>query len=311
MFTKLLVPLDGTELSEGVLPYVSRLAESLDAQILVLSVIEPSSGVRPGTYFFGSPEALDSSETRVETDHQEIVRRLANEGVRAQSIVVAGYSAETIVRVAEREGCDLIAMATHGRRMLGRVFQGGVTDEVVRSSPVPVLAINPPIVERYSPDGGAITRIIVPLDGSPFAEQALPYAEGLARKLQLEITLARVIDTGAPYTGVLDDARFVQVDDDVKAAAATYLKKVAEDLEGKGLKVRTELASGNAPESLVDIARRTPEDIIVMTSHGRSGLARWMEGSVAESLIRSSGDPVLIVPPPVAAEALIPVTSSE
>ena len=196
MFKKLLVPLDGSELAEGILPYVTQLANESGSPIVLVSVVD----------------AADRTETAafiLKRYLEDVEDRLAAQEVEAESVVTVGRPAEQILRVAEREECDLIAMATHGRSAIGRGIFGSVTDKVMRASRLPTLAVAPERAARDGQPGVAVSTIVVPLDGSDLAETALPYAEELARELSLTVMLVRVIDTGGPYIGVLDDARFV------------------------------------------------------------------------------------------------------
>ena len=162
------------------------------------------------------------------------------------------------------------------------------------------MAFGPRYVTAHVQPGDTISRIIVPLDGSSLAETALPFAEELARRLSLGIVLARVIDTGGPYTGLRDDATNVKVDPGIKSAALRYLNTLRWKLAEKGQKVRTEVLVGTPAERISNLAEVTADNVVVMTTRGRSGLARLAKGSVTESVIRSSGHPVLVIPPPVA-----------
>jgi nucleotide-binding universal stress UspA family protein len=187
-------------------------------------------------------------------------------------------------------------MSTHGRNALARGMLGSVTDKVIRTSLIPVLAIAPERAVKYADKGRPMTRLMAPLDGSPFAETALPYVRLLAQRLGMGVTLVRVIDTGGPYTGFWDDARFYEIGIQLRKEAEEYLKAQSEKLTGEGLKVRWKVLSGNPGFSLVDLARAEPQDMVVLATHARVGLSRLILGSVTEALVRSSGDPVLVVP---------------
>jgi nucleotide-binding universal stress UspA family protein len=143
-------------------------------------------------------------------------------------------------------------------------------------------------------------RIVVPLDGSSVAEQALPPAIELARLLSVPLHLLRVVD---PYvtehgslTGMFVDegaiARAVREEDEI---AQRYLQEVAERLSGSGdgLQVTVETVRGHVDRSIVD--RTTGGDLLALASHGRGGLQRWLLGSVAEKVIRHARTPVLLV----------------
>lgn len=281
MFKKVLVPLDGSELAQGILPFVSLLAKQLKAPLTLLWVADAKRRVPAGL--------------QVKEHLQEISRRLAADNVTADVSVSAGDSAREIVKVAGDQGFDLIAMSTHGRGGLGRGVLGSVADEVIRSSPIPTLVVAPEMAKKFWTEGEPISKIVVPLDDSPEAEAVLPYVEELARILTLEVILVRVISTGGPYVGLLDDARFVEINPEIKEMAQNYLEALTERLENKGLLVVWRLLDGIPGERLVDFARETPQNMIALTTRGRSRIERWLEGSVSEALVRASGDPVLVI----------------
>jgi nucleotide-binding universal stress UspA family protein len=142
------------------------------------------------------------------------------------------------------------------------------------------------------------SRIVVPLDGSDVAEQALGPAEELAGKLGVPVHLVRVADVvGSDYTYaygyMLDGHLMAERLDNVRELAAEYLIEVAKPMIQLGLAVTTELRNGSATAELESAMQ--PGDLFVMASHGRSGLARWYLGSVAEQLIRTATVPVMLI----------------
>ena len=141
-------------------------------------------------------------------------------------------------------------------------------------------------------------RIVVPLDGSELAEKALPAAEELARLAGAPLHLIRVVDLprlerfGA-YGLTVEYASFALLADEERAVAREYLEKVAAGLTGRGRTVTTEVADGVTARVLVGLSK--PGDAIVMASHGRTGMARWFLGSVAEDVVRHATVPVLLI----------------
>jgi nucleotide-binding universal stress UspA family protein len=142
------------------------------------------------------------------------------------------------------------------------------------------------------------TRIVVPLDGSDLAEQALATAEDMARATDAAMHLVRVVDfpptafTYAYGAMIESDAITMQLDDELRLAS-DYLSAVATPLVASGLTVTTEVRHGIAIQELIDAM--TPGDLYVIASHGRSGVARWFLGSVAEEITRRASVPVLLV----------------
>ena len=340
MFTKALVPLDGSDVARGILPYILYVAKGLDMPLVLLTVLDPddadlpeslaapmdeegrSREYLPGTISF-EPEAVDLGErerrphpheagrtdatevlenlqTRVRQDLEETARQLAQEhGLKVEARVELGKPADTIVRVAQREGCDLIAMSTHGRNPLARGVLGSVTDRVIHTSHTPVLTITPQRAREFD-QGAVLRRLILPLDGSTLAEEAIPYCEALAKGLGLEVILARVTKIGGVYASYMDGYVYATLPDlerQIEAEAVEYLRAVAEKMEAKGVKASVRLLKGAPARALLELADETEQCMVVLTTHGRSGFMRWLLGSVAETLVRASGDPVLVIPP--------------
>jgi nucleotide-binding universal stress UspA family protein len=201
--------------------------------------------------------------------------------VESKVIAVIGKPSEGIIEYADLYNCDLIAMATHDRNLLGQALRGSVTNAVIRSSLVPVIAITPEKQKGHLGQSAELSRMLVPLDGSSFAESILPYVENLAERLGLEVVLVQALRS-----------------DEQEAAreASRYLENIAaERLGGIGIKARWEVITGDAAQEIAKMAQQSPDTMIALASHSRSGISRWVTGSVAEELLRESGNPVLII----------------
>lgn len=310
----MLVPLDGTDVAAGILPYVSEVASRAGVPLLLLGIVDPAAiHYPPGAVDRPAEAGSESGETGVlyrdqiesaakgnAADELEAVAA----GLREQGINVGvrssiGSPAEEILRVAEDEGCGIIAMSTHGRNAIARGILGSVTDKVVHASTLPVLTVTPERAKDYAGEGSAsLQTVMVPLDGSDLSERALPFASQLARALSMDLLLVRAVSLDSPsyayggYVGLADAHA------QVVPAATEYLDGVAEDLKRQGIRARFKVLRGSAPHALLDFAQETPNDLIAMTTHGRSGITRWLMGSVGEAMVRASGDPVLIIPNP-------------
>jgi nucleotide-binding universal stress UspA family protein len=351
MFTKILVPMDGSELSEAILPGVAYLAKRLDIPVELVSIVdagtppvaheaatpgivrhpfisyaadersytgvpgrrvlESDPSVRSGYQFdqnVGKEPGEDMIEVQVWLD--ERASWLGQQGVSVvESKVVAaiGKPSEGIIEYADLHNCDLIAMATHDRNWLGQALGGSVTNAVIRSSPVPVIAITPEKQQGHLGQAVELSSVLVPLDGSPFAESVLPYVENLAGRLGLEVVLVQVLglDEVLPPAGaggttaVPQSSRNIPMDTTREQVATTdasrYLENIAERLGGMGIKARWEVITGDAAQDIAIMAQKTPDSMIALASHSRSGISRWVTGSVAEELLRESGNPVLII----------------
>ena len=304
----ILVPLDGSDIAAGILPYASQVAKSCGVPLLLLTVLDPDSMGRPNSAYTLQSLARDRGPNYWEEIERilqvkaldalkGVASRLREEGVAVEVQASLGRPAEQILQVSEEEGCGLIAMSTHGRNPISRSILGSVTDKVIHTSKVPVLTVTPERGKSYQEGSGSVTTIVVPLDGSELAEEALPFAEELARALSLDILLARAVRTELPtYTEAEFSAWEPDLTEGIIQEATEYLAGVAESLVSRGLTVRTEVVRGAPAQALLTLAQETEQNLIAMTTRGRSGLSRWLMGSVTEALVRSSGDPVLVIP---------------
>ncbi len=302
----ILVPLDGSDVADGIVPYVSQIAKRGNAPLVLLTVVDtdaldypawvstlpPTSAMEAGHVHKHQFE--ENARVHAYDTLKKIAAGLQNEDITAEVRATVGRPAEEILRVADEEGCGLIAMSTHGRNAITRGVLGSVTDKVLHASAAPVLTVAPERARNYQEDEASLQTVIVPLDGSELAERALPYAEQLASVLSLGILLARVVRFERPHytdTGIeLPDLTEQLVDE-----ASEYVKRVSKEVGGRGLKVETKVLRGAPAPILLDLAHKTPQSFITMTTHARSGLSRWMMGSVAEALVRGSGEPVLLI----------------
>jgi nucleotide-binding universal stress UspA family protein len=194
----------------------------------------------------------------------------------------------------------LITMATHGRSGLNRFLLGSIAEKVLRGTANALLLVRA-TEEAKSAGEAALKSIIVPLDGSELAESVLPMAAGLAEKLDLEIELFRAYHI--PYNALAGDEGFGAGNYEaliagMREGASEYLDKKVTEVKKLGVaKVSCVTKEGSAGDEIIALERKTPGGLIAMCSHGRSGVKRWVLGSVAEIVVRHSVGPVLITRP--------------
>jgi nucleotide-binding universal stress UspA family protein len=295
MFRTILVPLDGSPFAEQALPWALCLARRAGAALdlvrghVLYALAQPAAAWAP---FDPVAEAECKQEECAYLN--AVARRLtAVAPVSIRRTLVDGYETEGILRRVQDDRADLVVMATHGRGPVGRFFLGSVADVLVRETSAPVLLVRP---HGGAPDllpGPAVANVLVPLDGSRLAEQALGPAADLARLLLVPCTLLRVLepDGVASESASLEAAR--------TAAALVYLETVADRLRGQGLPVRTRVAVAAHPaRAILREARAQEGTVIALATHGRSGLSRVVLGSVADKVLRTAPGPVLVYRPP-------------
>lgn len=283
MLTTILVPIDGSPLSERALPYASALARVTGACVVLLLA---SAAVEPGEEV---EAALDRAAKQLPSDCRR-VERVVQPVASPDEAHVVGAILET---VSSRQA-SLILMSTHGRGGIGRWIFGSVADRVLHRSPVPVLLV-PPYCASSWPEGRP-THLLVPLDGSPLAEAALRPAAALAAQLKAELILTRVVDLA--HYGYADT--YIPINPEVDSAGVReYLDSTAARLRAEGSSVRAVDKIGFTVSAIATTAREEATDLIVMATHGRSGLARVVLGSVATGVLQRADVPLLLVRPPM------------
>ena len=287
MYKRILVPLDGSTLAEGVLPYVKFLAGSLQLPVGLLHVNDPDTAA-PAAY------AIQGA------DYLKQVAATFPASIIVNSSVENGRAAEVIVDSASKDPTTLITMATHGRSGAMRWLLGSVAQKVLQGSINPLLLIRPKEGAHTGADAH-LSTVILPLDGSHLAEKIFPHVVYFANRLKLEIILIRTytLPTTGYFmaTGVSPPA-IGEIGAKIKQEVTEYLQAKVEQLQAEGIEKASFLAvEGNGPEEIIDLAQRTSDNIVAMSTHGRSGMGRWILGSVTDRVVCYSGDPVLVIRP--------------
>lgn len=271
MLKKILVALDGSENAERSLPWVKQYAARETALVTLLRVAP-----LPSEY-----EEADEETRAAEEYLAGIERELNYAGIPCRTLVRRGNPARTIVRVADRENVDLLLISTRGGSAVKRWAVGGVTEQVLRTSPVPVLVIRS---QTILPKQGHVRRVIVPVDGSTLVEAALPWATRLSKLLKAKIVFLHARPTGAAGLQKRVRRRF--------EALHTRMARVCADLKKAGQRAAFNVQRGDAAERILAFADRN--DLILTTTHGFGGFKRWLLGSVAEKVIHDASNPVLV-----------------
>ena len=295
MFQKILIPLDGSELAEKVLPYVRQVATPTDTALILVRNIELSSYALAAESPTMSVRLLEALQEDAETYLAQQKEVWHAEGYNVQIEITRSDTATAIIHAASTLKADLIAMTTHGRTGIGRMTLGSVADRVVRSAHLPVLLVR---AAAAGPVNEQISSILLPLDGSELSEQALPLARLLARKLGSRILLLQALEE-------LKDLELAElfaqvigehgVPNDWYDEAVGYLDKMQKKLAFAGVASTYQVAVGQPAESILRAAAVEKCDLIVMSTHGRSGVGRWVYGSVASKVLHETECPLLLV----------------
>lgn len=290
MYEKILVPLDGSEIAEVALPYAEELAGRLGSEITLISVSHSAEEQDQQMFQFYIQKTVES------------VRERAERAIEVDSAILVGNPAEEIVDYADSGNIDLIVMATHGHSGIRRWALGSVADKVLRATGRPVVLVRAKNAHPYMHKKDILSKMLVPLDGSKESEMVFPYIEELVSKLGGEIIFFQVLAL-AYHVHISGDAA-VQVPytekemEPLKMSAQSYLKKMGSKLKERGIPTKYEVRVGAAGYEIIKLADEINADLVAMLTHGRSGIGRWVFGSVAERVVRSGNTPVLLVRSP-------------
>ena len=297
MYTKILIPLDGSKTAEKVLPYARFLAGSLNLPVELLAVVDI---VEMATHISADrARYLDTMiEDSVRNSEQYLkgIARTFPSGTKCT--LEKGKAEQMIIEAASADKGTLVTMATHGRSGINRWLMGSVTEKVLRGATNPLLLVR--ATEEAKAGGGATLKsIVVPLDGSELAEGVLPAVAELGKTLKLAVVLFRAysIPTGAYAGGEGYYAvNYEELLTAMRDEAVDYLEKKTEAVKKLGIANVSYVAKeGFAADEIISLARKSPDNLIAMCTHGRSGVKRWVLGSVTETVVRHSADPVLVI----------------
>ena len=290
MLKTILLPLDGSTLAERALTYAAVLARRCEAKIVLLEAVQAHTlpGVDPSN---AQVELTNRAEEYLKT----AAGRLGADGITTETHVYYDDPVHAILDAARRHQADLIVMSTHGRGGLGRMLYGSVADQILRRATMPVLLV-PSIVEHTWPAEGPLS-LLIPLDGSELAAEALQSADLLTESFGSKLTLLRVVQP-AVYPLYGEGYAYVPFDQDAELAdARQYLEDQAARLGETGSRVDTQVAVGEPARVIGEIAREQNVDVVVMATHGNGGLSRLILGSVATATLRHTTAPLLLVRP--------------
>jgi nucleotide-binding universal stress UspA family protein len=289
MYERILVPLDGSDAAEIVIPYAEEIVSRLGAEIILVSVSEPTPDERDHLYH-------SYLERIVEQVQRQLADWKAEEGAKVQSEVLPGRPVNEILRYADEKNVSLITMASRGRSGQGPWLLGNIVNKVLRATVKPMLLIRAPADNAALQRRSLVKRILVPLDGSRLGESGIPNAETFAQVFGGELVLLSVLerpmlfDAGASSTSV---TAHIEEEEQSRASAMAYLHTVEKALQKKGLSTSSVLGSGSPADQIIDYAETNAIDLIVMSTHGRSGIGRWVFGSVTDKVVHAGDTPVL------------------
>jgi len=288
MYKRILVPLDGSKLAEGALPYAEGVATRLHSEVILLTVCAPG----------------DCFELPLKAYLEKRAGELSSLGIKTSPVVVQGNAANEILNFAEKNDINLIIISTHGHTGPSIWPLGSIANKILQKSRIPLLLIRSRELETVLSEK-ELLKILVPLDGSQFADGVIPYVEGLAEEMDSEVILITVnepmqIPDVVRHTAGFDEKKYeneltARSERDVKG----YLSKKESVLRDKGVKVSSTSILGMPAQTILQYAEDNSVSLIALSTHGFSGITKWAYGSVASKIIQSSSKPVLLVRQPL------------
>jgi len=290
MFEKILVPLDGSVLGEITLAYAGELAIKLGSEVqMVCATLRHDEETRHMCSLYLSRLA-DQLYERV---------KQANPAAEVKTVVVNGEATNTLLEYAERQKIGLIILSSHGQSGFIPWAIGGIASKIIQKSRIPLLLVRANKSEKKKRATGLFQKIIVPLDGSAVGEATLPYVKEIANGFESDVILLRVVEKEQRVRTIGGTNHIIFHDsiiEQMRAEAVRYLNETKKKLS-EGINVQTVIKTGNAAKEIITLAGEESGNIVAMSSHGESGLTRWVMGSVSSKILQAGKTPLLLVRP--------------
>jgi nucleotide-binding universal stress UspA family protein len=301
MFDPILVPLDGSQLAECVLPHTVAIARSFDAEIMLLCMLEKNQAGASAQLF----DLLNwqINKTRAALYLEKAKARFQESGLRAQTIVLEGLVADGITEYAQNQGMKLIVLSSHGHNGLTQWGISSVTQKIILSARTSLLIVRAHQYGAYSDklsETPVYQRILVPLDGSQRAENVLPIITQLAQFHKSQIHLVQVVQTPEMARQMPLAPEDIGLSNRVVARnreeAGHYLEQVKSRSYLEGITVQTHLITNdNAAVALHQLGEQEHIELVTLSAHGYSGNHQWPYGSMVNNFIMYGKVPLLIV----------------
>lgn len=300
MLNPILVPLDGSQLAECVLPHAMALARSFDAQIKLLCILEKQQASTPAQLFDIVNWQIKKTKTSLYLE--KIKMRFQESGLLAQAAVAEGLAAEEITKFAQNQMVKLIILSSHGRNGLTPWGISSTAQKIILSAPGSVFIVraNQPQDDNTLPETPLYQRILVPLDGSQRAENVLPVITQLARSQQAQIHLVQVIQ----MPELAHQMPLTEEDIDLsnrlvarnQQEARHYLEQAQSRSYLEGISVQTHLlTSDNAAAELHQLVDLEQINLVALSAHGYSGNHQWPYGSIANNFMMYGKSHLMII----------------
>ena len=295
---KVLYPTDFTRCAGQALTHALYLADAYRAELHMLHaiVLHEDDPHNPSHHFPDAKVVYEKLKEIANVRMKSVIDDLTVRELKIKRTQERGVApGPVILDYAGEHDVDLIVMGTHGRRALGHMVLGSVAEEVVRFSKCPVLTVR----EQKKPKPiEAIEKVLVPIDFSDHAGKALSHAKVIAKRYEAKLHLLHVVEAiPNPYFYVGDHHSLYDLIPDIEEKSSLHMKKLFADTPGPEVPFEVSVIGGRATSDIVTFAKDEGTDLIVIATHGLTGLAHLFLGSVAERVVRRAPCPVLTVKP--------------
>ena len=288
----ILVPLDFSEFSDKALDFALTLAEKFQSEITLFhAVVLFQDDVGEEQRLQEYEEWIKRREHHIHHQMHNSQQKAESRGLTVNSVINRGVNAaDVILEYLEEHPSELVIMGTHGRTGLKHLLLGSVAEKVVRLSPIPVMTIHRSL-QKFQ-----ISKILTPIDFSIYSKTAADDAIMLASQLGASLQFIHVIqhDIHPSFYAAGIDSIF-QIDKGLKKRVIINLKEFLSDQLPPDLQAEYAVREGKAHKEIVDYAKDAKTDLIVIATHGLTGLDYILLGSTAEKVVRSANCPVLTV----------------
>ncbi|MBX0297817.1 universal stress protein [Haloarcula nitratireducens] len=287
MYDRILIPTDGSDVAEAAAEAAIAFAGRFEADLHIIHVLEVGE-LPPGF----EDEGADEFASRGKEAVSRVAEMATNADVDVTTAILENGASihRAILTYASDHGVDCIVMGTYGRTGLDRFVLGSVAEQTLREAPVPVMTVHEDTV--VDPDFSAV---LVPTDGSACAQAAADHAIELALATDAALHIVHVVDLGV----VWDEVNAGVVLDALEEAGKQALQTIIDQADESGVATSESSVLSGAPHSaIVEYADERDVDCVVMGSHGRTGIDRYLLGSVTERVVRLTDVPVLALKEP-------------
>lgn len=295
--TRILVPIDLSRASLKAISYALAISRRFGAEVHFVHVIDMSQYLPP-TILMGPGVWQTEWRMGLRKELEAVALKFSKPGEIAVHRLLEGRAYRQICQEARRLKVDLIVIATHGYTGCKRVLLGSTAERVVQVAPCPVLVVRKPYSDRTETNGQGkpfrIGKILIPVDFSAFSDRVLDLGVALARDLGAKVSLVHVLKT--PLYPLGDQYAGLPVAALVKETQADARKQMQAMAAHAGVRDSISVLQGSPPEKICEHASHENVDLIIISTHGRSGLRHMLIGSVAERVARHAKCPVLVVP---------------